>query len=398
MPTTKVRGTLTKRAVRVKQQGGRVHWMFALPGSEVHDLITREMMKVDKWSAGDEDGYQREPIPARVAKFGQFAKGPEGWSPTSCLVYARWPERVTVEEERDGVATISIEVDPEHPLYIPDGQHRFYGVYQGVDKDPTSSLTSYELPVVMMVAQPGMTAPDSRFEEAGQFYTINHFSKRVPTDLAERYRLRHLEKNYKKLDPKDQLPMNPTRDELKPYAVAIVDMLLDTGPWKGLIDLPNSGTSTRPVSQTSFVESLLPLLSVGAKYRWSLRKVTDTISAFWEAVQEKCPEATTHWNGDGHTALPHETYVLRTTAGVFSLNEVLGWLVGWSSIQADPASKATYSKLMGKDTGHFSDNWWMSGQGAPADGAASSGTGRGAYGGIAREIENELSGHLSALT
>ena len=395
MPTTGNQASLTKRAVPVRQQGGRIHYMFAMPGSEVHDLITRGLLKVDKWSASDDDGYQREPIPSRVAKFTKFAKNSEGWSPASCLVYARWGDRIKVVGESNGIATIQIDLDQEHPLYIPDGQHRFYGVSQGVDAEPTGALSTFELPVVMMVAQPGMDASDSRFEEAGQFYTINHFSKRVPTDLAERYRLRHLERNYQRLGPSEQLPVNPTRDQLKPYAVAVVDMLLGGGPWKDLIDLPNSGASTRPVSQTSFVESLLPLLLQGAKYRWSLQKVVDTVSAFWAAIEARCPEATQHWNGDGHTTDPHETYVLRTTAGVFSLNEVLGWLVGWYVIGQNPSNKAIYEQLIAKDSDHFVDAWWQSGGSAPSDGAASAGTGRGAYRKIAEEIENELGTHLS---
>lgn len=388
--------TLVKFAIPVRQQSGRTHYAFAISGNEAHDLIARSLLKVDRWSTSNEDGYQRDPTPKRVSKFAQFVKQPDGWSPTSVLVYARYPDRVKVTE-KDGVVQVRIEVDEDHPLYTPDGQHRLYGLKEGVDAEPTGATGDYELPVVLMVSHDGV---DPRFEEAGQFYTINHFSKRVPTDLAERFRLRHLEKNHGQLKPADTMPMGSTRDQLKPYAVAIADMLNDDGAWKDLIDLPNSKGSTRPVSQTAFVDSLLPLLKHAADYRWDLGKIAGTVSTFWAAVIDRCPEAGNHWNGDSCTTAPgasHDTYVLRTTAGVYSLNEVLAYLVAHYKVGENPTDKKVYSKLLGMDMEHFSDAWWQSGKDAPEGGAAQHGTGRGSFSAIASDIRSELSGHLGKL-
>ena len=394
MPSATETKIMTKSALPIRQQAGRTHYTFALSGAEAHDLISHELLKVDKWSSSNEDGYQREPIPSRVTKFAKYIQSSEGSSPTSVLLFSRYPERIKSSSRADGTVELRIDLDREHPLYIPDGQHRLFGIKDAVAADPQGSVAKYELPVVLMTAPQDA---DPRFEEATQFFTINHFSKRVPTDLAERYRLRQLQKNYRKLRSTEILPADATRDKLKPYAVAIVDLLNAGGPWSTLIDLPNSKESTRPISQTAFVESLLPLLQYGAKYGWDLKKATATVSAFWSAVAKRCPEASQHWYGDSCTSESHSTYVLRTTAGVYSLNDVLSWLVGWHTIGADTTNEAVYGKLLSLDPEHFSDTWWMSGEEAPENGAASQGTGRASFNAITNEIRGELNSHLKEI-
>jgi DGQHR domain-containing protein len=365
------------------QQHGRTHYMVTLKAKTVHGLITAGLLKVDKWSESNDDGYQREPTESRVKKFARFAQRPDGHSPLTVMLYCRDPEQIDVELQ-DGTVELTIRVSPEHPIYIPDGQHRLYGLMRAIEMDPDFE---YEIGAVLMVAHPGI---DPRFEEATQFFTINSLQKRVPVDLAQRFLLRKAEAATGDITRDSKMPMDANREGLTPYAVAIVDMLnADPGsPWNDQIDPPNVSGSTRPIKQNAFVESILPLLKRAASYGWTVGRVVDTISAFWQAVFDACPKAAEHWHGDGCTDDDHEYYVLRTTSGVYSLNDVLDWMQGQVEVMQNPTSPDSYSVLFEKAEEHFRDIYWLGGD--EANGAGMKGTSRGAFKDIAKDIQAEI--------
>ncbi len=382
---------LNVRAIRIPQAKGRTHYAFPLSARTAHDLIESGLLRIDIWSASNEDGYQRSPVQSRIRKFARYVQSADGWSPLSVVLFSRDPNQVHAKAEDDGTSTLSVDLDPTRPLYVPDGQHRLLGLAQALEANP-DALADYTLPAVLMIAR---EHEDPRYEEATQFFVINSTQKRVPTDLAQRYMLKAQERGTGKIGKRDQLPQGATRDQLKPYAVAVVDFLnKSSGPWTDLIDLPNMPVSTRPISQNSFVESLLPLLKFGSEYGWTVGKIVDTLSAFWHALAKVIPEATAHWNGDGCSLEEHDAYVLRTTAGVFSMNETLAWLVGWHKIGEDPTNEAVYVTLFQKDPEHFSDEWWEAGN---EDGAAARGTGRASFKEIRLEVQRELQEHLQKL-
>jgi DGQHR domain-containing protein len=380
----------TTRVLRVTgvpiRQHGRIHYLVTLRAKTVHDLITAGLLKVDKWSESNQDGYQRDPTESRIKKFARFAMRPEGHSPLTALLYCRDPEQVEAEL-KDGTFELTITLDPEHSIYIPDGQHRLFGLMRAIEMDPDFE---YELGAVVMVAEPD---GDARFEEASQFFTINSLQKRVPVDLAQRFMLRKAEAATGEITHDSTMPMDANRDELKPFAVAIVDMLRnDTGsPWSDLIDLPNSGASTRPINQNAFVESILPLLKRAADYGWTVGRVVDTINAFWTAVVDACPEAAEHWYGDDCPQEGHVYYVLRTTSGVYGLNGVLDWMQGLVPITQDPTNTEAYAEMFQKADDYFADAYWLGGD--KASGAALKGTSRAAFKDIARDIQSEIAGN-----
>lgn len=369
-------------------QNGRIHYLISLTAETVHDLMVNGLLKVDEWSMTNQDGYQRAPTQSRVKKFARHIRTSQGFSPVTALLYCRNQNNIETHV-KDGVCELTITVDPENPLYIPDGQHRLYGLKMAVDADPKAA--DYELGCVLMVAHEGV---DPRYEEASQFFTINTLQKKVPTDLAQRFMLRRAEQTTGEIKRSDKLPAEAKRDDLKPFAVAVVDMLNadKTSPWHDLIETPNEPAgSTRPISQNMFVDSILPLLKHGSEYGWNVGKVVDSINAFWREVADRCEDAMEHWNGDGCDDTdddPHTYYVLRTTSGVISLNTVLKWMVGKLPVINDPTDQTLYAELMDLDQEHFSDAYWKAGE--DAGGAALKGTSRAAFNEIASEIRGAI--------
>ncbi len=52
---------LNVRAIRIPQAKGRTHYAFPLSARTAHDLIESGLLRIDIWSASNEDGYQRSP-------------------------------------------------------------------------------------------------------------------------------------------------------------------------------------------------------------------------------------------------------------------------------------------------------------------------------------------------
>lgn len=387
-------GPLELTAIPVPQAQGRVQFVTTLSAEQAHDLISRGLMKVDIWShPSNLDGYQRSPVESRIRKFARYVQAQDGSSPVSVLLFYRWPEKVTVESGPDGTKQLRLDLDEKHPLYIPDGQHRLLGLKQAFEADQDGTR-EYHIPVVLMLAESG-DEMQARYEEATQFYTINNYQKRVATDLAQRYRLRVQEKMAGKIAPSAVLPVNANLKELEPYCLAAIDLLNKSpGPWHDLIDLPNAPGSNRPISQNSFLDSIRPLVRFASDYGWTVGKVVETMDAFWTAVEHTCPEAMAHWHDDGHAGPDHETYVVRTTAGAYSLNELLSWLIGWHKIQGDPANVELYEALLNKDPEHFSDEFWNS---DGSEGAATYGTSRKAFRELRFDIQKEIQEHLTEI-
>lgn len=384
---SKTSKTIEWEATEVNQHG-RILYSTAISAKEAHDLIANGLLKVDRWSESNPDGYQREPVSARVKRFAKYAaQADDGVSPAAAILFMRKPDRISVKKQNGRHVTLTAELDPEHPFYIPDGQHRLYGMAKAYE-NKSESMAQYDLPVVVMVAK---DKKDPRYEEAVQFNTINTLQKRVPTDLAQRYLLRRREKNEGTIDFSEPIPSDLKRDELKPYGVALIDALNHTkgGAWENLIALPNTETH-RPISQNSFLESILPILQHASEYNWTPQEVQDTIEAFWGSVTEKCGAAGEHWHNDGcdnEGEDDHDTFNLRTTSGVFSLNEVLSWLVGWSKVSNEPTNPDVYNEILDLDPDHFSEAYWDT---ENEEGAGQFGTSRKAFKDIATDIKQAL--------
>lgn len=377
-------------ALRVNQQG-KVLYLFPLNASTIHNLITSDKLGIDRWSTTNEDGYQRLPIDSRYKKFGKFVVNSKGISPVSILLSLRNRDALKLKALPDSDSVFSLRVEDEGQMYIPDGQHRAYGLNWAVNEYP-GKVDDYELPVVLFVAG----GSDPRYEEAQQFYLINNNAKRTKTDLAQRYVLRSREKSGGPLTRDITIPSGSS-GELVSYAVKITDMLNQDGPLKGRIELPNTPSSAASISQASFIDSIKPLLAKASEAHWTIGRTTDIIKAFWSAVKSKCPEAFDHWSDDGHAdeEPDHFKAVLATTSGVYILNDILSRSMLLSEVAKAPTAYETYQKLLSKRSAerYFEDGrdgYWSSEDGVEG-GAASHGTSRKSFKEVADEMWEELS-------
>ena len=373
--------TLTLHAIEADQHGRPVY-VSAMKARAAHALINEGKIKVDKWSEANPDGYQRNPIPTRYRKFGRFVMEKDGTSPTSALLFVRNADAVTIEQVDGDVRKLSIRLD-DAVIHVPDGQHRLWGLHHAVDTD-RESVTDFALPVTILVSE----TEDSRYEEAEQFYLINSNQKRVPTDLAQRYMLRQKEEQAGKIMPDTQLPMDAILKELTPYATRIIDLLREKegGAWQGLIALPNRD-GTAPITQNSFVESIKGILKKTADQGWTVGETADTIEAFWAAVRECAPDAMKHWAKD-----EDPRYIIRNTAGVFALNDLLEWCLGRVEFLSNPADAHNYvAKFEDSGLDYFESTWWAAGN---QSGAAGFGSSRAAYKKIRQEIVGDLAQSL----
>ncbi len=353
--------------------------------------MLKNKLDIDRWNPKNALGYQRIPTESRYKKFGKFVAQTKGVSPISILISLRDKDALDVYPIRGGNGAVGLTIYPDGgKMYIPDGQHRAYGLRWAVDEYP-GEVEEYELPVVLFVAD----GDDPRYEEAVQFYTINNFSKRVRTDLAQRYVLRQREKDLGKLSDKVVVPGGVPWKQLEPFAVKITDIVNSDGPLKGKINPPNVSITAASISQGSFVDSLRPLLTKAAEAGWDIGKTAAVLNAYWGAVKNKCPEAFSHWSGDACTDQDddHFNAVLVTTSGMYSLNDVLARSLLRARVLKAPTTPETFRSLLDEQAleDYFTDGedgYWSSQEGAT--GAAAHGTGRKSFKEIADEIWDNI--------
>lgn len=376
-------------ALRVNQQG-KAMYFFSLKANTIHDLVSAGKLTVDKWKPDNQNGYQRDPIDSRYKKFGKFIAKQKGTSPLSILLSIRNRDAIQLNPVPGSDSVYNLKIfDTGDKLYIPDGQHRTYGIDWAFKEYP-GELDDYEVPVVLMIAD----SDDPRYEEAQSFFLINNNSKRTKTDLAQRYIIKEREKATGSITNEITVPSGSFK-ELAPYAVKIVDMLNENGPFKGRIIYPNVKSSTASISQSSFVDSIKPLLNKASEAHWTIGKTTAVINAFWNAVKSKCPEAFSHWSGD--SCLPedprHFKAVLATTSGVYVLNAILSKALILPGVSQAPTAPETFEAILNKKSvekyfGDGPEGYWSSEQGV--DGAASHGTSRKAFKDVVEDIWGDM--------
>lgn len=373
-------------ALPVKQYG-RTLYVFPLSAGRIHDLITSNVLDIDRWSPSEPDGYQRTPTDSRFKRYGKFVAEKKGISPTSILFSLRDKSAALLEKLEKGAVHLTVSLEKGGKLYIPDGQHRAYGLRWGVDTYP-GVLEDYEAPIVLFIPD----GEDPRYEEAEQFFLINNNAKRVRTDLAQRYLLRQVEKDLgAQLSEDMMLPADASLKDLEPYAVFIADRLNESGSLEQRIEPPNMNIPSASISQSSFIDSIKPFLSRAAEARWKIKKTIETINAFWTAISQQCPEAFEHWADDacetGDT--DHFDAVLATTTGMYSLNDILARSLLLHEVTANPTSPQVFTDLITKaraEEDFFSDGpdgYWAS---KSSNGAASHGTSHRSFNEIAGEI------------
>jgi DGQHR domain-containing protein len=326
--------TFTGQVVR---QRGKILFVGSMP---VKELL--KIYKIDIWKITDpieKRGIQRSPIPAHFRKIGKSLTNPNVSFPTAVVLSSDLANDSKGSEVFEGITLpkgmrirtvdtendlVNIEIDSEQlKLQVVDGQHRIRGIEFALEKGILSPDETFNLPYVLILAQ-------DRYEEIQNFYSINSKAKRVATDLALQ-----LMNEMEESDPRYHLSLP---EKKKVIAVNIANTLNEDGSsvWYGNISQGNISTKDEIISSTSFVTSILPILTIPffneeiknlgsgnsdiQDYGHDKAKI---INNFWDALKRIMPsvfDEKTDW-------------VIQKTPGVYILHKVFSQVLNEYFIQ-----------------------------------------------------------------
>lgn len=315
-------------------QNGRIFYVVALPAR-----ILVEMTKVDVWQQGEEDpGYQRAPSESRKREIGRYVMRNDAIMPAGGLLNSR-PKKITEgqtygkmfqftemsRQEKVAFGELTIP-DNARPLYIVDMQHRLGGFEWAMQQPGYEEVG--EMPLVVTIAD-GLT----KLEEIDQFDIINTTQKKVRTDLARRLKSIQAQD----LDHRDQLEVSGKLWEAK--GANIVDILNTTeGVWFHRILPPNKTKSEMPTMiarETSFVESLKPILIQPYFTLQRDEHCAELILRYWEAIRRVFPEAFDN----------PEDYVIQKSPGIFSLHSIATYVFEIAKHRGDVSVDTIYDVI-----------------------------------------------------
>jgi DGQHR domain-containing protein len=266
-----------------------------LPAEE---LIKRG--RVDTWTPGHTDGYQRVLMPKRVGEVAWYLKEAEGIMPTSVLISIRSDIKPDKEKRR-------LDIPDETILWIIDGQHRVAGLARAIEQGE-QELNGYPLPVVIMVNP-------NKFDEMRAFYLVNSRAKSVPTDVAERILQRTMaqrgESWIREHEAEEFTKSQKAINQAK--ATEVVDHLRsESAVWKGMIAVPGEPKpNVNAVKQHTMVMAMLEGAFKDATLaNLDPRALGELLARYWDAIKETWPEA---------FAEP-KLYSVLKSSGVWSLN------------------------------------------------------------------------------
>lgn len=260
---------------RLEQDRVTIYLMTIKAGALVKEGLTRP----DAWTPINRDGYQREPEQRRFKKIADYLLRSDGWvriMPQAILLNIRGKCRFHSSINKD-YGTLDIP-DSLLPLIEVDGQHRIGGLRRAVALNP--EIANYPVVVVL-------TEDLKRLEEAVMFYVINTTQKRVGTDIAQRIIAQEL---------KDTSLRRALVEEGKEWigkATEIVDILQNkpSQPWHGRISIPGQRSPGAVIRQTTFVQSLKPILTTAIYQALSSEELSELLIRYWKAIEESWPDA-----------------------------------------------------------------------------------------------------------
>ena len=307
---------ITVPAVRFRQNG---YWIYltSLKAANLQDFTQVARFRADLNPSDPQQGYQREPVPAKVKSVAKYLREQNRIMPTAIVMSAREGDSaVTFNESKR-----EITLDSSKKLYIIDGQHRAGGFQYGIEERGWSELADLEVPVVIIQGL-------DKVEEMRQFRDINGNQKRVSTSLVNMI--------LTQIESAQGEGAIPEKDRWKVVATHVINRLCadDESPWKDRIIMPNESRPSRAeieenpelankktTSATSFYAATRPIYDylkehhdylMGAIVESEADVVFVALVQFWQAVKELCPAA---------FESPAD-HVIQKTPGLFSLNMV----------------------------------------------------------------------------
>jgi DGQHR domain-containing protein len=310
------------------------------------DLVQNERVKIDYYDAKRNEGYQRKPSMSRARDFARYIKNAAGISPNSILINIRGAlGNFKPLAPQSGILTIPDTTE----LWIVDGQHRFEGLRDLTEQDP--SFGEFPCFVILM-------NENTEYEEAKQFMIINKTQKGVRSDLAERFIATMMKKEGTK--GIYSMPKATIRDiEWRPRATDIVDILnkeisddpnndFFENPWHRRIQLPNEPKALSTISQSSFENSLKILIESPTFSEYGNRDLSIILIRYWKAILEICPNA----------KIQPEKYFLQRLTGTAVLNRILPRVLALTKLKSQRITKDAIKQVLEKMPDVMNEIFW----------------------------------------
>ena len=297
---------LQAKAIRIEQRG-RPMYVTALKLQQLAPYV-----QVDEWSPESPEGYQRPLRSDRLRALGRFLTYGQNLLPTSLLLCWRddapLTPQFTVEESSDDVQMGTLTVPDATPLWLVDGQHRFFAAQKAAESGALT-LLEFSFPVVILEGL-------NRYEEMLQFHTINTEDKRVPSDIADRHLVQ-------RLIHEGQKGLLGERGGEKRVVQAVATLVADylnheEGVWQGQIKIPGvKGRTEGLVKQHALVFSLEPVLRDAFLGSLDHEELAHQVNNYWAAYRDIWPEAFEE----------PKQHRIQASAGIYSLHMLMPTVV-----------------------------------------------------------------------
>jgi DGQHR domain-containing protein len=339
----------------------------------IGDLFDHFELKVDTQSSKkNKKGYQRKSTKRRAMAFLRYIeKTKDATSPNTILLNYR--ENLKIEETPG--APIYLDFPEKATLWVVDGQHRLRGLEEGLKND---EIRKFEIPFVIM-------NETEKYLEALQFFIINRTQKGVKSDLAQIF-LQEVEKR----EPdflKSNLPTQIIRNlDWNPGAVRIMEKLIERvdSPWFNKIQLANEPKLKTIIPQTSFIDSLEPILKddnfmISIDHKDDI--LTELLIRYWQAIKELCLKAFED----------PKNYVIQKTVGLFTLHKLFVKIFSLSKDENNKITTSSIKRVLSQIPEVFNSEYWRSNVGE----AGKIGSNKKSFSFLAKKINNELSSKIS---
>lgn len=310
------------------------------------DLVLNERVKVDYYDPKTSKGYQRNPSMSRARDFARYIKNAAGISPNSILINIRGAlGNFKPIAPQYGILTIPDTTE----LWIVDGQHRFEGLKDLTEQDP--SFGEFPCFVILM-------NESTEYEEAKQFMIINRTQKGVRLDLAAHFIATMAKKEGTKTI--SNMPRATIRDiEWRPKATEIVDILnkeisddpnheFFENPWHMRIQLPNEPKALSTISQSSFENSLKILVDNPIFSGYGTRDLSIMLIRYWKAILEICPNA----------KIRPDKYFLQRLTGTAVLHKILPRVLALTKFKSQRITTDSTKQILEKMPDVMNEIFW----------------------------------------
>jgi hypothetical protein len=200
-------------------------------------------------------------------------------------------------------------------------------------------LAHYPVPVVLTE---GLT----RLQESVMFYVINTTQKKVGTDIAQRIIAQELK------DPMLRMALVQEGKGWVGKATEITDSLQEMAgqPWHKRISIPGERTPGSIIRQTTFVQSLKPILTTGIYETAAVDDLTSLLARYWNALAECWPDAFADPDPDDH--------VIQKGTGVVTLHMVAPTI--FEAVRADHGvvTEKGLEEILNELRSHLEEDFW----------------------------------------